>query len=115
MATKATVTMKHLAARLAKDHHLTKRMGQMLIHDLIDQITRHLKHGERVRTQSRNRRADRDQGWQESRIPAQQGIEARRVTGVGRRVDPSSTGAAASAELHCVCLWARTPCQCSFT
>ena len=49
MATKATVTMKHLAARLAKDHHLTKRMGQMLIHDLIDQITRHLKHGERVR------------------------------------------------------------------
>jgi DNA-binding protein HU-beta len=56
MATKATtqkvsrsVTMKHLAARLAKDHHLTKRMGQTLIHDLIGQITRHLKHGERVR------------------------------------------------------------------
>jgi DNA-binding protein HU-beta len=49
MATKATVTMKHLAARLAKDHHLTKRMGQTLIHDLIDQITRHLKQGERIR------------------------------------------------------------------
>jgi DNA-binding protein HU-beta len=44
-----SVTLKHLADRLAKDHHLTKRAGNVILHDLVDLITRHLKKGERIR------------------------------------------------------------------
>jgi DNA-binding protein HU-beta len=44
-----SVTLKHLAAGLAKEHHLTKRAGHVLLHDLIGLITRHLKKGERIR------------------------------------------------------------------
>ena len=44
-----SVTLKHLAASLAKDHDMTKRAGHELLDDLISLITRHLKKGERVR------------------------------------------------------------------
>ena len=51
MAQKASrsVTLKHLAASLAKEHDLTKRAGHDLLQDLIGLITRHLKKGERIR------------------------------------------------------------------
>jgi DNA-binding protein HU-beta len=56
MATKAmpqkasrSVTLKHLAASLADEHHLTKKAGQVLLHGLVDLITKHLKKGERIR------------------------------------------------------------------
>jgi DNA-binding protein HU-beta len=44
-----TVTLKHLAAVLAEEHHLTKRAGAALLGDLVGTITKHLKKGERVR------------------------------------------------------------------
>ena len=44
-----TITLKHLAATLAKEHHLSKRAGAALLGDLVDMITKHLKKGERVR------------------------------------------------------------------
>jgi DNA-binding protein HU-beta len=34
---------------MAKEHHLTKRMGHVLLNDLIGLITKHLKKGERIR------------------------------------------------------------------
>jgi DNA-binding protein HU-beta len=43
------VTLKHLAARLAEDHQLTKRGGEALLGDLVGLITKHLKKGERIR------------------------------------------------------------------
>ena len=43
------VTLKHLAARLAADHELTKRAGEAILGDLVSLITKHLKKGERVR------------------------------------------------------------------
>ncbi len=43
------VTIKHLAARLAKDHQLTKRAGEAILGDLVTMITKHLKKGERIR------------------------------------------------------------------
>jgi len=56
MATKAmpkkasrSVTLKHLAASLSQEHHLTKKAGQVLLNDLVDLITKHLKKGERIR------------------------------------------------------------------
>jgi DNA-binding protein HU-beta len=47
--TNRTVTHKHLAATLAKEHQLTKRAGTALLGDLVGIITKHLKKGERVR------------------------------------------------------------------
>ena len=44
-----SVTLKHLAASLAKEHDMSKRAGHDLLHDLIGLITRHLKKGERIR------------------------------------------------------------------
>jgi len=44
-----TVTLRHLAATLADEHHLTKRAGAALLGDLVGMITKHLKKGERVR------------------------------------------------------------------
>jgi DNA-binding protein HU-beta len=43
------VTLKHLAATLAEEHQMTKRAGEALLGDLVSQITRHLKKGERIR------------------------------------------------------------------
>jgi len=44
-----TVTLKHLAAALAEEHHLTKRAGEAFLGDLVGMITKHLKKRERVR------------------------------------------------------------------
>lgn len=47
--TSRPVTLKHLAARLAQDHELTKREGEAILGDLVSLITKHLKKGERIR------------------------------------------------------------------
>ena len=47
--TKRPVTLKHLAAVLAEEHHLTKKAGEALLGDLVGLITKHLKKGERIR------------------------------------------------------------------
>jgi DNA-binding protein HU-beta len=47
--TKRPVTLKHLAAVLAEEHQLTKRVGEALLGDLVSLITKHLKKGELVR------------------------------------------------------------------
>jgi DNA-binding protein HU-beta len=46
---KRAVTLKHLAAALAREHQLTKRAGEALLGELVGTITKHLKKGERVR------------------------------------------------------------------
>ena len=43
------VTLKHLAARLAADHEMSKRQGEAILGDLVSLITKHLKKGERIR------------------------------------------------------------------
>lgn len=47
--TSRPVTLKHLAAALAEEHHLTKRAGEALLGNLVGLITKHLKKGERIR------------------------------------------------------------------
>jgi DNA-binding protein HU-beta len=44
-----TVTLRHLAARLAQDHELTKREGEAILGELVSLITKHLKKGNRIR------------------------------------------------------------------
>jgi len=45
----STVTTKHLADTLAKQHQLTKKQGLEMMENLIGMITKHLKKGERVK------------------------------------------------------------------
>ncbi len=45
----AKVTLKHLAAGLAEEHQMTKKMGEAMLNDLVTLITKHLKKGERIR------------------------------------------------------------------
>jgi DNA-binding protein HU-beta len=47
--TSRPVTLKHLAAVLAKEHQLTKRACEAVLGDLVGTITKHLKKGERIR------------------------------------------------------------------
>jgi DNA-binding protein HU-beta len=45
----STVTKKHFADALAKQHHFTKKQGREMLEDLIGLISKHLKNGERVK------------------------------------------------------------------
>jgi DNA-binding protein HU-beta len=45
----ATVTLKHLAAKLAADHEIAKKQAEALLNSLVDMVTKHLKKGDRVR------------------------------------------------------------------
>ncbi len=45
----ATVTLKHLAAKLAVDHEVAKKQAEAMLNSLVDMVTKHLKKGDRVR------------------------------------------------------------------
>src|ERR1039458_8257178 len=47
--TAPTVTLKHLAAEIAKKHDLVKKQTEALLQDMIDSITGHLKKDDRIR------------------------------------------------------------------
>ena len=48
-ATPATVTLKHLAAKLAEEHELAKKKAETILGDMIGLVVKHLKKGERIR------------------------------------------------------------------
>jgi DNA-binding protein HU-beta len=48
-ATPTTVTLKHLAAALAESHEMSKKQAETVLGDLVDDIVKHLKKGERIR------------------------------------------------------------------
>ena len=90
--TAATVTLKHLAAKLADDHEMSKKQSEAVLGDLVTLVTKHLKKGDRVRIgglgilQVRKRaarmgrnpatgEADPDQGQQEGCLPRGQGSQ----------------------------------------
>jgi DNA-binding protein HU-beta len=45
----ATVTLKNLAAKLSEDHEMSKKQTEAVLGDLVTQITKHLKKGDRIR------------------------------------------------------------------
>ncbi len=45
----STVTLKHLAAKMAEDHELPKKQSEAMLNGMIDTIVRHLKKGDRIR------------------------------------------------------------------
>ena len=48
-STPTTVTLKHLAAAIADSHEMSKKQAETVLGDLIDNIVKHLKKGERIR------------------------------------------------------------------
>ena len=90
--TPPTVTLKHLAAALAEAHEMSKKQAEAVLGDLVGDIVKHLKKGERIRIgglgilQVRKRaarmgrnpatgEADPNQGEQEGRLPRLEGVE----------------------------------------
>ncbi len=47
--TPSTVTLRHLAARLAEDHELAKRQADAVLSGLVGLVVDHLKNGDRIR------------------------------------------------------------------
>ncbi len=47
--TAATVTLKHLAAKLAEEHEMAKKQSEAVLNSMVDLVTKHLKKGDRVR------------------------------------------------------------------
>ena len=92
-AAQATVTLKHLAAALAETHEMAKKQSELILNDLVDLVTKHLKKGDRIRLvglgilqvrkraapESCHRRGDQNQGQQEGRLPRLQGTQGSRV------------------------------------
>ena len=48
-ATPTTVTMRNIAAKLAEDHEMSKKATETILGDMVGQIVRHLKKGDRIR------------------------------------------------------------------
>jgi DNA-binding protein HU-beta len=48
-ATPATVTLKHIAAKLAEDHEMSKKAAETVLTDMIGLVVKHLKKGDRIR------------------------------------------------------------------
>jgi len=48
-AAQPTVTLKHLAAELAKNHDLPKSQAEAVLGDLVALTTKHLKKGDKIR------------------------------------------------------------------
>ena len=44
-----TVTIKTIAAKLAEDHEMSKKQSEAILGDMVGQIVRHLKKGDRIR------------------------------------------------------------------
>ena len=47
--TQATVTLKHIAAKLAEDHEMSKKSAEGILGDMVGLLVRHLKKGDRIR------------------------------------------------------------------
>ena len=48
-ATPTTVTLKHLAAKLAEGHEMSKKQTETILNDMVGMVVKHLKKGERIR------------------------------------------------------------------
>jgi DNA-binding protein HU-beta len=45
----STVTLKHLAAKVAEDHEMAKKQAEAVLTTMIELVVKHLKKGDRVR------------------------------------------------------------------
>ena len=47
--TLSTVTLKHLAAKVAEDHEMAKKQAEAVLGSMVDLVVKHLKKGDRIR------------------------------------------------------------------
>jgi DNA-binding protein HU-beta len=47
--TAPTVTLKHIAAKLAESHKISKKQAEQMVTEFVDMVVKHLKKGERIR------------------------------------------------------------------
>src|SRR5258708_38255201 len=47
--TLSTVTLKHLAAKVAEDHEMAKKQAEAVLGTMVDLVVKHLKKGDRIR------------------------------------------------------------------
>jgi DNA-binding protein HU-beta len=66
----STITTKHLASALAKQHHLTKKQGREMLEELTGMISKHLKQGEQVKIAGLGILRVRDRAARVGRNPA---------------------------------------------
>jgi DNA-binding protein HU-beta len=45
----ATVTLKHIAAKIAEEHEIAKKASEAILNDTVALIVKHLKGGQRIR------------------------------------------------------------------
>jgi DNA-binding protein HU-beta len=45
----STVTLKHLAARVAEEHEMAKKQSEAVLSSMVDLVAKHLKKGDRIR------------------------------------------------------------------
>jgi DNA-binding protein HU-beta len=45
----STVTLKHLAARVAEEHEMAKKQSEAVLSSMVDLVVKHLKKGDRIR------------------------------------------------------------------
>jgi DNA-binding protein HU-beta len=45
----STVTLKHLAARVAEDHEMAKKQAEAVLGSMVELVVKHLKKGDRIR------------------------------------------------------------------
>jgi DNA-binding protein HU-beta len=45
----STVTLKHLAARVAEQHEMAKKQSEAVLSSMVDLVVKHLKRGDRIR------------------------------------------------------------------
>jgi DNA-binding protein HU-beta len=45
----STVTVKHIAARLAEEHEMAKKHAEAVLTSMVDMVVKHLKKGDRIR------------------------------------------------------------------
>ncbi|MBX6425612.1 MAG: HU family DNA-binding protein [Variibacter sp.] len=48
-ASPTTVTLKHLAAKLAEQHDMSKKATESVLTDMVGLVVKHLKKGDRIR------------------------------------------------------------------
>jgi DNA-binding protein HU-beta len=45
----STLTVKHIAAKLAEDHEMAKKQAEAVLNGMVDMVVKHLKKGDRIR------------------------------------------------------------------
>src|SRR5260221_14778411 len=77
--TLSTVTLKHLAAKVAEDHEMAKKQAEAVLGTMVDLVVKHLKKGDRIRIGGRGIRGVRQRAARNGRHPA-----TRRATKIQR-------------------------------